>query len=119
MDFEYLIYNSKKTINMELFRLDEILEELNISKQQLADSVGLSRTNLYNYLSNENATIKILDKISKTVRLPIAELFNKEGKSIIGYVEFNNFIYKISSPADFELVIEDFKKYFSKNNPKK
>jgi transcriptional regulator with XRE-family HTH domain len=90
-----------------------------ISQQNLSDSVGLSRTNLYNYLSPENTTIKMLDKISKTVRLPIAELFNKEEKSIIGYVEFNNFIYKISSPADFELVIEDFKKYFSKNNPTK
>lgn len=119
MDFEYLIYNRKKTINMELFRLDEILEELNMSKQQLAEKVGLSRTNLYNYLSNENATIKILDKISKTVRLPIAELFNKDEKSIIGYIEFNNFIYKISSAADFELAIEDFKRFFSKNNPKK
>lgn len=104
---------------MELFRLDEILEELQMSKQQLADSVGLSRTNLYNYLSNENTTIKVLDKISKTVRLPISELFNKEEKSIIGYVEFNNFIYKISSQEDFELVIEDFKKFFSKNNPTK
>jgi len=104
---------------MELFRLDEILDELQMSKQQLADSVGLSRTNLYNYLSNENATIKILDKISKTVRLPISELFNKEEKSIIGYVEFNNFIYKISSQEDFELVVEDYKKYFSKKNPTK
>ncbi len=118
MDFEYLIYNRKKTI-MNQFRIDEILEELQMSKQQLADKVGISRTNLYNYLSNENTTIKVLDKISKTVRLPISELFNKEEKSIIGYVEFNNFIYKISSPTDFELVIEDFKKFFSKNNIKK
>ena len=104
---------------MNQFRIDEILDELQMSKQQLADKVGISRTNLYNYLSNENTTIKVLDKISKTVRLPISELFNKEGKSIIGYIEFNNFIYKISSPADFELVIEDFKKFFSKNNIKK
>ena len=118
MDFEYLIYNRQKTI-MNQFRIDEILEELQMSKQQLADKVGISRTNLYNYLSNENTTIKVLDKISKTVRLPISELFNKEEKSIIGYIEFNNFIYKISSPADFELVIEDYKKFFSKNNIKK
>ena len=104
---------------MNQFRIDEILDELQMSKQQLADSVGLSRTNLYNYLSNENATIKILDKISKTVRLPISELFNKEEKSIIGYIEFNEFIYKVSSKEDFEMVIEDFKKFFSKNNPKK
>ena len=104
---------------MNQFRIDEILEELQMSKQQLADKVGISRTNLYNYLSNENTTIKVLDKISKTVRLPISELFNKEEKSIIGYIEFNNFIYKISSPADFELVIEDYKKFFSKNNIKK
>ena len=101
---------------MNQFRLDEILEELNMSKQQLAEKVGLSRTNLYNYLSPENSTIKVLDKISKEVRLPISELFNKDDLPITGYIEFNNFIYKICSPADFEVVIEDFKNIFSKNN---
>lgn len=104
---------------MEIFRIDEILEELNMNKQQLADSVGISRTNLYNYLSPENSTLKVLNKIAKELRLPVYELFNKDKKTIVGYVEFNNFIYKICSPADFELVIEDFKEFFSKNYNKK
>lgn len=104
---------------MELFRIDEILEELNMNKQQLAENVGISRTNLYNYLSPENSTIKILNKIAKELRLPVYELFNKDEKTIVGYVEFNNYIYKIYSPEDFELVIEDFKEFFSKNNNKK
>ena len=104
---------------MEIFRIDEILEELNMNKQQLAENVGISRTNLYNYLSPENSTLKVLNKIAKEVRLPVYELFNKEQKTIVGYVEFNNFIYKICSPADFELVIEDFNKFFSKNNQTK
>lgn len=105
---------------MELFRIDEILEELSMNKQQLADSVGISRTNLYNYLSPENTTIKVLNKIAKELRLPVYELFNKDEKTIVGYVEFNNYIYKICSPEDFELVIEEFRKYFfSKNNNKK
>ncbi len=104
---------------MELFRLNEILEELDMSKDELAQGIGLSRTNMYNYLSNENTTIKVLNKIAKEVRLPIAELFKKEDKSIIGYIEFNNFIYKVCSPEDFEVIIEEFNNFFSKNNTKK
>lgn len=104
---------------MELFRLEEILEELNMTKNELAQEIGLSRTNLYNYLSPENNTIKVLNKIANQVRLPVSELFKKEGATITGYVEFNNFIYKICSSSDFELVIEDFKDFFSKNNQEK
>ena len=104
---------------MELFRIDEILRELNVSKEQLAQEIGLSRTNMYNYLSNTNTTITVLNKIAKQVGLPVSELFKKEDATITGYVEFNNFIYKICSPADFELVIEDFKDFFSKNNQEK
>jgi len=105
---------------MEIFRIDEILDELNMSKQKLAENVGISRTNLYNYLSTENSTLKVLNKIAKELRLPVYELFKKDEKTIVGYVEFNNFIYKICSPEDFEVVIEDFKKYFYlKNNQTK
>lgn len=100
---------------MNQFRLDEILEELNMSKQQLADNIGLSRTNMYNYLSNDNSTINVLNKIAKEVRLPVSELFKKQEELITGYVEFNNFIYKICSKDDFEVLIEEFKKHFAKS----
>jgi len=118
LDYPYLIYIVKKK-NMELFRLNEILEELNMSKEYLAQKVGLSRTNMYNYLSSSNTTINVLNKIAEVVRLPVSELFVKEEKQINGYVEFDGYIHKISSEADFRVVIDYFNNYFSKNNKNK
>lgn len=70
---------------MELFRIDEILRELNMSKEQLAQEIGLSRTNIYNYLSNTNTTITVLNKIAKQVGLPVSELFSRALKSPFSY----------------------------------
>lgn len=107
---------------MELFRIKEILNQFdNYSIEDLANSVGVSRTNLYNYLSTNNQTINMLQKISKELRVDIRELFksNENEKEILGFLLMDDFIYYVKNEQDFIDVIDRFTESKSdKNNSK-
>ena len=96
---------------MELFRIKDLLNEFeNYSFEDLAKNVGVSRTNLYNYLSTNNQTINMLQKISKELRVDIRDLFksNDNEKEILGFVLMDDFIYYIKNEQDFMDVIDRF-----------
>ena len=96
---------------MELFRIKDLLNEFeNYSFEDLAKNVGVSRTNLYNYLSTNNQTINMLQKISKELRVDIRDLFksNDNEKEILGFVLMDDFIYYIKNEQDFIDVIDRF-----------
>lgn len=96
---------------MELFRIKELLNEFeNYSFEDLAKNVGVSRTNLYYYISTSNPTINMLQKISKELRVDISELFNKQvkEKEILGFLLMDDFIYYIKNEEDFQNVIDRF-----------
>ena len=96
---------------MELFRIKELLNEFeNYSFEDLAKNVGVTRTNLYNYLSEKNQTINILQKVSKELRVDISDLFksNDNEKEILGFLLMDDFIYYIKNEQDFMDVIDRF-----------
>ena len=104
---------------MELFRIKELLNEFeNYSFEDLARHVGVSRTNLYNYLSSSNQTINILQKVSKELRVDIRELFksNNNEKEILGFLLMDDFIYYIKNEQDFIDVIDRFTESKSDKN---
>ena len=104
---------------MELFRIKELLKEFdNFTMEDLSKKVGVSRTNLYNYLSRKNQTISLLEKISNELRVDISDLFNKkeQKKEIHGFLLMDNFIYYIKNEEDFKEVIDLFTDNSSKNN---
>ena len=104
---------------MELFRIKELLNEFdNYSFEDLAKNVGVSRTNLYNYLSSNNQTINILQKVSKELRVDIRELFksNENEKEILGFLLMDDFIYYIKNEQDFIDVIDRFTEFKSDKN---
>lgn len=104
---------------MELFKIKELLKEFeNYSIEDLARNVGVSRTNLYNYLSTNNQTINILQKVSKELRVDIRDLFksNDNEKEIIGFLLMDDFIYYIKNEQDFINVIDRFTESKSDKN---
>jgi len=104
---------------MELFKIKELLKEFeNYSIEDLARNVGVSRTNLYNYLSTNNQTINILQKVSKELRVDIRDLFksNDNEKEILGFLLMDDFIYYIKNEQDFINVIERFTESKSDKN---
>lgn len=104
---------------MELLRIKELLNEFeNYSFEDLAKNVGVSRTNLYNYISPNNPTINMLQKISKELRVDMRELFksNDNEKEILGFLLMDEFIYYIKSEEDFKDVIDRFTESKSDKN---
>lgn len=104
---------------MELFRIKELLNEFeNYSFEDLAKNVGVSRTNLYNYISPNNPTINVLQKVSKELRVDIRELFksNNNEKEILGFLLMDDFIYYIKNEQDFIDVIDRFTESNSDKN---
>jgi len=104
---------------MELFRIKELLNEFeNYSFEDLAKNVGVSRTNIYNYISPNNPTINVLQKVSKELRVDIRELFksNNNEKEILGFLLMEDFIYYIKNEQDFIDVIDRFTESKSDKN---
>lgn len=107
---------------MELFTINEHLKKFdNFSMKDLAKSVGVSRTNLYHYLSTNNPTIKILKKISQELKVGIKDLFKSKQNEpeIQGFLLMNDFIYHIKNKQDFIGVIAKFTELKSDKNKEK
>jgi len=99
---------------MEMFRLNELLEEREITFSQLSDEIGVGRTNLYNYISETNSTVVVLKKISDCLGVSVGELFNKQEPLIKGYLELGDRVYIIDSPEDLTLYQQILNDYLKK-----
>ena len=99
---------------MEMFRINELLEEREMTFSQLSDEIGIGRTNLYNYVSETNSTIVVLKKISDCLGISIGELFNKEEPIVRGYLELGDRVYVIDSPEDLTLYQQILNDYLKK-----
>jgi len=105
--------------NMKTFQLDSILAQNDMSFSDLAAMVGVSRTNLYNYFSDNNSTISVLSKTAKALNVNIPDLFYNSEVVVKGYLEFeaDGFIHIINNIIDlqrFNIMLEDYMK--TKNN---
>jgi len=107
---------------MELFRLNELLSERQMTFSDLSDRIEIGRTNLYNYVSETNTTISILNKIANELNVNVSELFVERDKIVKGYLEYKDNIFVIEDYDNFiylyDLIEEDINKKESTNNGK-
>jgi len=101
---------------MELFRINELLAEREMTFAELSEEIGVGRTNLYNYVSETNNTIIVLKKISEYLGVSIKDLFNKEEAFVRGYLELGEQVYVIDCSQDLTQYQDALSSYLSKNN---
>lgn len=74
-------------------KIEKLIEEYNVSKQDLSDATGMSRTTLYNILcSKRSPSCENVEKIADYFKVPIDSFFdrsveitgNKVGHSVNG-----------------------------------
>ena len=112
----------KRTSNMYTFRIDTLLEQNNMTFTELSTRLGatISRTNLYNFFSDNNKTISILKQTAEVLNVNIGDLFAKSENEIVrGFIEMegNNEIFIINNILDlrrFNAMLEDY--LIRKNN---
>ena len=97
---------------MERFRIKEILKERGMTMLQLAEELGIHRTNLFTSLSG-NPTLSRLEEIAKILDVKVTDLFKEdEGvkeKKLMGFVEFDGEIFRINAVEDLEEVLNKVK----------
>lgn len=62
-----------------MINIETLIKESGISKADLADKLGVSRTALYSIL-NGNPTVKSLEKIAEIIGCDMADFFPKKTK---------------------------------------
>lgn len=58
-------------------RIKELCKEQNLTVGELAESIGLVRESLSRIISSGSTTTDTLEKIAKTLNVPIVDLFEK------------------------------------------
>ena len=93
------------TFNMTL-RLKEILKERNLSITKFSTMVGISQSNLSNYINgNISPKLDTLEKIAECLGIEVTELFKrKEDMEIL--VRFNGTEYPITTD-DIKKIIDN------------
>lgn len=97
---------------MERFRIKEIIKEKGMTMQQLAEELGIHRTNLSTSLSG-NPTLSRLEDIARILEVKVTDLFREDDrikeKKMMGFVEYDDKIYKINSVEDLEELLKKVK----------
>jgi transcriptional regulator with XRE-family HTH domain len=97
---------------MERFKIKEILKDRGMTMQQLAEELGIHRTNLFTSLSG-NPTLSRLEDIARILDVKVTDLFREDDrikeKKLMGFVEYDNKIYKINSIEDLEELLKKVK----------
>ena len=90
---------------MERFLIKQLLKQRGMTFQQLAAQIGIHRVNLSSSLAG-NPTLSRFEEISKILDVKVEDLFAKSMDEITCYLEYQGEVYKISSIADVERVLE-------------
>ena len=97
---------------MERFRIKEIIKEKGMTMQQLAERLGIHRTNLSTSLSG-NPTLSRLEDIAIILDVKLTDLFKEdEGvkeKKMMGFVEFDGEIFRINAVEDLVELLKKVK----------
>jgi len=104
---------------MKTFRIDSILAQHEMNFTDLANMIGVSRTNLYNYFNDDNTTISVLNNSAKALNVNISDLFYNEDTIVNGFLscDFDGYVHIINNLVDlqrFNIMLEDYMK--TKNN---
>jgi len=87
-----------------MIRLKEILKERNLTLSAFAGKVGISQSNLSNYVNgNISPTLETLEKIAKALNISITELF-KEKEALEFQIKYNGKVYAIDKDNLLEII---------------
>lgn len=79
------------------FRLREILKSRSLTLKAFSEQSGISQPNLSNYINgNVSPTLEMLNRIAKSLNIPITELFEQPEAMEI-YVKYKGKIFNIST----------------------
>lgn len=96
---------------MITLRIEEILRERGISKTQFAEMMGVAKQNV-NLLLNTN-NIKKVEEIANKLGVKFSDLINDDSQTtksnIIGFIEVDGEVIKVSSVQDLEEVVQRLK----------
>ena len=98
-------------------KIKQLMEENEITYQDISDYTGISRTNLYNYINEENKTLTVLEKIADYFSVNVSDLFVDEKKMVRGYLELGSRVYIIDCSDDLDNYMVKLNEI--KNNPDK
>ncbi|SHE57048.1 helix-turn-helix domain-containing protein [Dysgonomonas macrotermitis] len=92
-------------------RIQEVLDQYNISAAELGRRIGVSRASISNTINNGNPGAQMLIKWAEAIGCKISEFFEKpQIEGTTGYIEHNGEVYKINSISDIEKLLDDIKK---------
>ena len=87
-----------------MIRLKDILKERNLTLSAFAEQVGISQSNLSNYVNgNISPTLETLDKIAKALNISVTELF-KENEALEFQIKYNGKVYAIDKDNLLEII---------------
>ena len=87
-----------------MIRLKDILKERNLTLSAFAEQVGISQSNLSNYINgNISPTLETLGKIAKALNISVTELF-KEKEALEFQIKYNGKVYAIDKDNLIEII---------------
>ena len=96
---------------MITLRIEEILKERGISKTQFAEMMGVAKQNVNLLLYTNN--IKKVEEIANKRGVKFSDLINDDSQTtksnIIGFIEVDGEVIKVSSVQDLEEVVQRLK----------
>lgn len=96
---------------MITLRIEDILRERGISKTQFAEMMGVAKQNV-NLLLNTN-NIKKVEEIANKLGVKFSDLINDDSQTtksnIIGFIEVDGEVIRVSSVQDLEEVVQRLK----------
>ena len=96
---------------MITLRIEDILRERGISKTQFAEMMGVAKQNVNFLLTTNN--IKKVEEIANKLGVKFSDLINDDSQTtksnIIGFIEVDGEVIKVSSVQDLEEVVQRLK----------
>ena len=86
---------------MAVLKIKQIAKEKGMTMAKLAEEMGVHPVNLSSSL-NGNPTLSTLTKIAEVLNVEVADLFEREEKSIYCFVKIGGEVLELSSFDDIE-----------------
>ena len=86
---------------MDFSIIKDLLDERNMTFQDLCDILKVDRSNLYNSLTKGNPTLQRLESIANVLCVPVWRLFTIDNKpDIYGTIVYEGKMYSISTKEE-------------------
>lgn len=86
---------------MAILRIKQLVKEKGMTMAEVAKKLDINPVNLSSAV-NGNPTLSTLSKIAEVLNVEVADLFEREEKSICGFVKIGGEVLELSSFDDIE-----------------